>query len=319
MINFGILGAGKIAQSMAKAGAYLNDDIALYSIGARDTQRAKEFAEKFGFEKSFGSYEEFLSDENLQLVYVSTPTGCHYEHAKLCLEHGKHVLCEKSFTVTADEAKELYDLAKEKGLFIMEAMWTRFLPFLKKLKEIIASKELGEILEMKSSFCLPMKNNERVNTKELGGGALLDLGVYGLTISRLIFGTDIEKIQTNAVVDHEVDIDNKTTLYFKNGKKAYFESAINRMSRLSATIFFEKGKIVIPLFWFATKFKVKKQGKLPKTYKFPHPVNGYEFELKSAVDCINKNILTSDVITPDESIEIVRIMQNLRKEWGLDY
>ena len=173
-MKVGIIGAGRIAENMAKTLDGM-DDAAAYAIAARNLDRAQKFAKEWGFEKAYGSYKELVNDPEVELIYIATPHPFHIEHAKLCINHGKPVLCEKPFTVNAVGAKEVFALAKEKEVFITEAIWTRYLPSRKIIDDIIASGEIGEIKGISANLGYDMHTKERLIDPKLAGGALLDV------------------------------------------------------------------------------------------------------------------------------------------------
>lgn len=176
-MKVGIIGAGNIAGSMA---ATLNamEEAVCYAIASRDLKKAEDFAEKYGIEKAYGSYEELVEDREVDIVYIATPHSHHYEHAKLCIEHGKHVLCEKAFTVNAAQAEELFKLAAEKKVLITEAIWTRYMPYRKVVNDLLAEDVIGEVCTLTANLCYPISQVERIIRPELAGGALLDGGIY---------------------------------------------------------------------------------------------------------------------------------------------
>ena len=182
-MKFAILAPGKIANSMAKAVSGI-EKIERYAVASRDQERADIFAKKWGFEKAYGSYEAMVEDPQVELVYVASPHSHHYEHAKLCLEHGKHVLVEKAFTVNAQQAEELIRLSREKHLLLAEAIWTRYMPSRNMINEILASGVLGKVTSLTANLGYILPHVERMQNPELAGGALLDLGVYPINLDR---------------------------------------------------------------------------------------------------------------------------------------
>ena len=174
-MKLGILGAGGIASTMAKTVAGMKD-VEAYAVAARDLGRAQVFAQKYEVKKAYGSYEEMLADDEVGLVYIATPHSHHYLHAKMCLEAGKHVLCEKAFTVNGEQAQKLFDLAKEKKLLITEAIWTRYMPSRKMINDIIESGVIGEVTAVTANLSYTVSHVERIRKSELAGGALLDVG-----------------------------------------------------------------------------------------------------------------------------------------------
>ena len=186
-MKIGILGAGGIAVQMAKTVAGMKD-VENYAVAARSFERAQAFAEKYGFSRAYGSYEEMLADPQVDLVYIATPHSHHYLHAKMCLEAGKNVLCEKAFTVNADQARKLFALAKEKNLLITEAIWTRYMPSRKMIDDIISSGVIGEVTAVTANLNYAISEVERIRKPELAGGALLDVGVYTINFASMVLG-----------------------------------------------------------------------------------------------------------------------------------
>lgn len=200
MLRFGILGAGKIAAVMAHTVngmiAAGNRELELYAVASRDAARAERFAGEHGVSRSFGSYEAMLADTALDLVYVATPHSHHAAHIRLCLEAGKHVLCEKAFTVNEAQAAELFELAKAKGLLLTEAIWTRYMPSRRLIDGLLAEGLIGKPCMLSANLCYPIIQNERIRKPELAGGALLDVGVYTLNFAFMHFGAP-ERIESS--------------------------------------------------------------------------------------------------------------------------
>ena len=186
MFRIGIIGAGWIADKMAQAIAPLSD-IEISAIASRSIEKAQAFAKEHNIPKAYGSYKEMVCDPYIDLVYIATPHSHHYEHSMLCIEHGKHVLVEKAFTANADQAEKLIEAARAKGLFITEAIWTRYMPLSHKVKEIMESGIIGEPRIITATLCYMMEHKERIIRADLCGGALLDLGVYALNFARMYF------------------------------------------------------------------------------------------------------------------------------------
>ena len=173
-MNIAILGAGSIAATMATTLQPLKD-VTCYAVAARDLKRAQIFADKFGFQKAYGSYKDMLEDPDVELVYIATPHSHHYEHIRMCLNHDKHVLCEKAFTANARQAEEVLKLAESKGLLLTEAIWTRYMPMRQTINEVIKSGIIGKPTSLSANLGYPIEHVERMVKPELCGGALLDL------------------------------------------------------------------------------------------------------------------------------------------------
>ena len=197
MFRIGIIGAGWIADKMAQAIAPFKD-MQVYAISSRSIEKAEAFAKEHDIPKAYGSYEDMVADPAVDLVYIATPHSHHYEHSLLALEHGKHVLVEKAFTANADQAEKLIQTARSKGLFITEAIWTRYMPLSHKVKDLMESGIIGRPRILTATLCYMMEQKERIVRADLCGGALLDLGVYALNFARMYFGTDIVRTCMNA-------------------------------------------------------------------------------------------------------------------------
>lgn len=202
-MKFGILAPGGIARKMAEAAGQI-EEIELCAVGSRDYGRAKAFAEEWGFRKAYGSYEELAEDPEVELIYVASPHSHHYQHTKLCLEHGKHVLVEKAFTVNTAQAEELIGIAREKGLLLAEAFWSRYMPTRTMVEDLIAQGTIGEVKAVTADFGAPLSHVERLWNPELAGGALLDMGVYPLNFALLILKSEIKEIHSSAVLSPEI-------------------------------------------------------------------------------------------------------------------
>src|SRR5690554_6492327 len=190
-INLAVLGPGNIAQVVMEA-IQGKVDIHFYAVASRDIKKAQAFQAKYGFEVAYGSYEELYQDDNVDLVYIATPHAFHYQQMKECIKHKKNILCEKAFTLNLKEAEEILDLAKEHQVFVSEAMLTAYLPSRKLIQDILDSKIIGELLEYKGVFANKLMHVERVVTKSLGGGSLLDIGIYPLYFAISTFGKDFK-------------------------------------------------------------------------------------------------------------------------------
>ena len=204
-MKVGILGAGNIAKKMAET---LNgmEGASAYAVASRSLEKAEEFAKLNHVEKAYGSYEEMLQDEQVELVYVATPHSHHLEHGKLCIKYGKPILMEKAFTANVDQARELLDCARDRGVFITEAIWTRYMPSRKKIDHIIASGQLGEICSLTANLGYALTDKKRMTDPALAGGALLDVGIYPLNFASMVLGNDVEKM-TSACVKYKTGVD----------------------------------------------------------------------------------------------------------------
>jgi predicted dehydrogenase len=322
--KWGILGPGKIAHKFAKGLAVLNQgerQAVPYAIGSRDLERAKEFAGEYGYQKAYGSYQELVQDPDVELIYVATPHPQHLEAAILCLEHGKAVVCEKPLTVNAKEAAKLIACARKNGVFLMEAMWTRFLPALVKAKELIDSGAIGEVLHIDANFGFRAGLNpeSRLFAPAYAGGSLLDVGVYPISLARWIYGAQPERAQSHMRIGSTgVDETMAALLSYSNGRSASVQSAIRLNTDQTAVIYGEEGFMRLPSFWAGKKILLHKGGAVQEL-DFPYEATGYQFEALEAMACLERGLTESPVMPLDESLEIIETMDKIRADCGLKY
>lgn len=319
-MKMGILGAGNIGGAMARTIAGM-DKVEAYAVGAKDLARAEAFAVQYHFTKAFGSYEEMLSDPELELVYVATPHSHHYEHVKLCLEHGKHVLCEKAFTVNAKQAVELFEMAKTKNLLLTEAIWTRYMPMRKTLDEIVASGVIGEITSLTANLGYVVGHLPRMQEPGLAGGALLDLGVYPINFASMVFGDKIREVSSSAVLtESKVDAVNSITLIYEDGKMAQLHSNMMAATDRRGMIYGDKGYIEVQNINNCEGIRVfDTNHKLIAEYETPKQITGYEYEVEACMEAMAKGELECPQMPHKESIRIMELMDSLRAQWGVKY
>lgn len=319
-MKIAILGAGSIARSMATTINGL-DEAVNYAVASRDYNKAEAFAKEFGFEKAYGSYEEMLMDPEVDIVYVATPHSHHYEHAKLCLNHGKHVLCEKAFAINTKQAEEMFALAIEKNLLLTEAIWTRYMPLRKTLNGIISSGIIGTVNMLTANLGYTLDHVQRMLEPSLAGGALLDLGVYPLNFALMAFGNDIEKITSTAVLtDKGVDAQNSITLSYKDGKMAVLNSTMLSQTDRQGIISGSKGFIVAENINNCERIRVYDfNRKEIACYEAPKQITGYEYEVLACIKAIKEGKIECDEMPHAETIRVMKIMDILRKEWGVVY
>lgn len=318
MVKMGILGAGNIASTMAATIREL-DSVECYAVGARDLGRAEAFAAKYGFVKAYGSYEELVKDPEVALVYIATVHSQHFQHIKLCLEHGKHVLCEKAFTLNEKQAAEVFAMAKEKGLLLTEAIWTRYLPMRKRLEDVLASKMIGEPYMLTANLGYVASQKERITSPHLGGGALLDLGVYPLNFASMVFGDDVEQITGTAVKnDAGVDMQNSMTLTYKDGKMAVLNSSAMGLSDRRGVIYGDQGYIEVLNINNCEEIRVYDLNhSLVAAYDRPEQISGYEYEVEACVYAIQRGETECSQMPHEESLRMMRWMDELRRQWGV--
>ena len=319
-MNVGIIGAGRIVNIVVQALMAL-PQTNCYAIASRDLSRAQEYAEKYGFEKAYGSYEEMLQDPKVELVYIATPHSHHYEHMMMCIDNGKPVLCEKAFTLNADQARKVQAAAKEKGVYVAEAIWPRYMPSRKMIDDVIASGIIGKVNTMTANLSYKIDDKERIVKPELAGGALLDIGVYGINFAIMHFGWDVERVESSvSMIDAGVDAMETITIFYKDGRMAVLTHSIYARSDRKGIIHGEKGYIVVENINNPQSISVfDDNDQLLAHYDVPQQINGYEYEFMESVDCIAAGKTESDSMKLDESVLMMEIMDSLRRSWGLVY
>jgi predicted dehydrogenase len=319
-IKMAILGAGNIARSMAETICKM-DNVDAYAVAARDIERAEKFAREFEFEKAYGSYEEMLKDKKVDLVYIATPHSHHYEHAIMCLNNGKHVLCEKAFTANAKQAEEVLKLAESKNLLITEAIWTRYMPMAKTLNEVIESGIIGEVTSLNTNLGYVIKNKLRLMEPKLAGGALLDVGVYTINFASMIFGDKIKSISSTAIITESgVDAQNSITLCYEDGKMAILNSSMLAITDRQGVINGDKGYIVVENINNYEKIRVFSSNREEiAVYDAPEQITGYEYEVEAAIKAIENKEIECSQMPHKETLRIMKLMDSLRYEWGVIY
>ncbi|WP_320129342.1 Gfo/Idh/MocA family oxidoreductase [uncultured Sphaerochaeta sp.] len=319
-MKMAILGAGNIARKMATTIVQM-EGIEAYAVASRDLAKAQDFAKKWSILKAFGSYEEMLEDKEVELVYVCTPHIFHFQHMMLCLEHGKHVICEKPFTVNADEAKKIFSYAEEHKLFATEAIWTRYLPMRLVLDQILERRVIGDPQSLTANLCYPLKTVPRMRELALAGGALLDLGVYTINFAMMVFGNDIDRITSTCTkLETGVDANDSITMTFKNGNMALLHSSMLCNSDRRGMIFGSKGYIEFLNINNCEGINVYDLDyHLIENYKPFKYITGFEHEVEASQLAIAEGKLECKQMPHSETIRVMEIMDEVRKEWGLRY
>lgn len=322
-MNFSILAPGHIAASMAAAVNGLSEEygIKCHSIASRDIKKAEEFADKWGFEKAYGSYEEMVKDPEVELVYIASPHSLHYEHTKLCLEHEKNVLCEKAFTVNAKQAEELINMAKEKKLLLVEAIWTRFMPSRTIISGLVERKIVGKPISLTANLGYYLQDKARLVEPFLAGGALLDVGVYPINFAMMVFGTDISKVESTAVMsDKGVDQYNSITLFFRGGGMAVLHSTMMTPTDRRGIIYCENGYIEVENINNCEAVKVyDREHMLIGNYEIPEQINGYEYEVLSCRRALLSGEIECEEMPHAETLKVMRLLDEIRGQWGMKY
>lgn len=317
-MKIGIIGAGSIAGKVASALVKLKE-IECYAIASRDPKKAEAFANQFGFQKAYDSYEKLVSDPDVELVYIATPHSLHYAHMILCMTHGKGVLCEKAFTLNALQADSIRKYAEENHIFAAEAIWTRYMPSRNLIQQTIQSGIIGTPNTLTANLSYPVAYKQRVMDPALGGGALLDIGVYGLNFALMHFGSDIERIASSVrLADTGVDAMETITLFYRDGRMAVLTHSIYARSDRKGIIHGDKGYIVVENINNPQSISVyDTQDKLIAFQEVPPQINGYEYEFLEAAHAIENGETQSRSMPLAESVAIMELMDSLRKQWGV--
>lgn len=320
-LQWGLLGAGGIARQFARD--CLQAGISIEAIGSRTDDKAKSFAAELGLSRAHGSYESLVQDSELDIIYVATPHPMHVDKALLAIEAGKHVLVEKPFTINAAQVRAIRDAARANGVFAMEAMWTRFLPSMQRIREIVAAGQIGQVrtLEATHQQYLPYERAPRLHEPELGGGALLDLGIYPVSFFHDILGAPDKIAASATLTDLGVDEIVATTFDYESGAKALSLSGFMAAGPNTATVVGSDGRIEIDRVWYnQTSFSVfDRMGNLTMRYDDKIESRGMHFQALEVEDCVRSGRLQSDVMSLDESIEIMEVLDEVRRQVGVRY
>ncbi|XP_046330116.2 trans-1,2-dihydrobenzene-1,2-diol dehydrogenase-like isoform X2 [Haliotis rufescens] len=315
--RWGIISAGGISSKFVSALVKQNpNEHKVVAIAARSKEKAQAFADKFSIQTAYGSYEEFVQNPDVEVVYIGSIHPEHHKLSVLCLNAGKHVLCEKPVTMTVAAAKELFALAKEKKLFFMEGFWTRTFPVFDQVRRELESGTLGDIKMVTAKFCVNNYSNERIHKKELGGGGLLDLGCYTVMFADFVFNEKPEKISVEGQLSESgVDIGAAITLRFSGGRIASLVyNTTTKHGDNAATILGSEGSIRIePPFWAPTKLS-SPMG----TFDFKENL-GFQYEQRCVRECLQKGLLECPLITHENSLNIMGVIETVLNELGVKY
>ena len=320
-IRWGILGPGGIARKFAE-GLDALPDACLTAVGSRSQKRANAFADEFGAPNRHDSYAALAGDPDVDAVYVATPHPYHCENTILCLNAGKAVLCEKPFAVNAGEVKDMIACARSNGVFLMEAMWTRWLPNVVKVREWLADGAIGDVrmLLIDFGFRCGWNPESRLLNPDLAGGALLDVGIYTVSFASMVFGRAPACI---ASVGHigETGVDEQAgmLLGYDGGGQAVLSTAIRTNTYQLARIHGTDGMIEVPAFWRGTSAVLRRNGKSEEVFDETRIGSGYNHEAEEVGRCLRNGDLESAILPLDESLAIMKTMDIIRDQIGVKY
>lgn len=321
-IRLGILGAGRIVARVMEDMQRV-ENVELTAIAARDLTRAREAADRYHIVNAYGSYLELAQSSEVDLVYIATPHPFHAEQAMLMMSHGKHVICEKPMAVNHHQVQQMIDCARENKVFLMEAMWTKFLPCVQELMRMIRDGVIGEVQNIFGEFSWYAQDydpTDRVFDPALAGGALLDLGVYPLMLCMQLLGSAPEKIQSLCRKTAEgVDMHTSVQMQYSGGAVAQFFCGMDARGNDYMQIFGTKGYIVMPASWHPKSFTLCLDGQPEQLLTFDQGEEAYHYEFDHAAQCIRQGLLESPVMPLAESLAASQICTAIRHEHGIIY
>jgi predicted dehydrogenase len=320
-IRWGILSTGNITKQFARGLAAL-PDAQLLAVGSRSRESANAFGDMFGVERRYASYEELASDPDIDAIYIGTPHPFHKENSLLCLSHGKAVLCEKPFAINAQQAQEVISYARQKRVFLMEAMWTRFMPIMVRLRELLAEGVIGEVRMINADFGFRARPNpeHRLFNPALGGGALLDVGIYPLSLASMILGQPDRITSMAHLGETGVDENDAIILGYPGGALAVLTTAIRTLTPMEVVLNGTDGRITIhSRWWCPNRMTVEIYGKEKTEIEMPYAGNGYNYEAAEVARCLRAGLLESSVMPLDETLALMQTMDKIRAQWGLTY
>ncbi|MBQ3557196.1 MAG: Gfo/Idh/MocA family oxidoreductase [Oscillospiraceae bacterium] len=315
-VRWGIVGTGDIANKFARAVTNAQGAKPV-AVASRRAETARAFADTYGIEYSFGSYEELMAFDGVDAVYIALPHKYHVPYTEKFLRAGKHVLCEKPIAVSAGELERLQAVAAEKNLFVMEAMWTRFLPVMSEIKKVIADGKIGDVLEVSADFCYNNPDHSHHAFAGDGdGGSVLDVGIYGLNFALMFLGEDVQRVQAMARMENNADLNMNALLQFKSGAMARVSSALALDKPQLGYIYGSRGHICVPAFYGASEFDVVVDGETV-THTAPFKGNGFEEEIEEACRCILAGKAQSSIMPLTCSMTVLKLMDEIRGQLGI--
>lgn len=318
-IRWGILSTGVIARSFADTCVKMGDEVCLYAVASRSQEKADAFADAYGIEKRYDSYEALAADPDVDIVYVATPHSRHEEDVKLLIEAGKPILCEKSFTANAAQAEAVYRLAREKNVFVMEAFWTKILPIYRTVECWLEEGKIGEIRSVTATYGYTTPRMTRKFEADLAGGTLLDIGVYAVGFACMMLGYSFDDVLSQLIMNDQKTDMTDAILLRRGQAVAQLTCAIGSYIPMHGGVYGTKGRIEIPEFKNPQRLTLYVDGEEPVVLEMPFEVNGFEYEIREAMACVREGRKQSDLMTPEQSIAVMRIMDEVRRQNALRF
>ena len=323
MFKWGIMGCGSISYKFIESVNLLKNTTVI-AVASKSQERADDLAKAFKIKNTYSSYEEMLSRDDINAVYIATTNNFHFGNIKLALEFGKHVLCEKPMVLCESELKNLVKLAKEKKLLLMEAMWTRFLPAVIELKKALKEEIIGEVKYVTTSFSHNFYADENINPRiinpELGGGGLLDIGVYNLAFIDMIFEADFKDIKSNLQFTYtQVDDTVDALIDYGNNKIAYLHTSIGHYLARETLIVGNEGYIRVPEFKSPSLFQIMLNNQDSQVISMAYIEPGFQYEIESFIESVENNLLSNENMSLESSLRIVKTMDKIRHDNNFYY
>ena len=320
MLIIWILGLGRIAHMMARTVAGMKE-ARICAVGSRTYEKAREFAGQYGIPKVYGSYEGLVSDGELDLIYIATPHSEHYNHIKLCFQYNKNILCEKAFTLNAEQAREVFRTAEEKGLLLTEAIWTRYMPSRELINEVLKSGIIGTPGSLTANLGYVLDQVERVMDPRLGGGALLDVGVYPINFALMAFGEEYDTIISKASFNGlGADVSNSITMTWEDGKIAVLHSSAVALTDRRGIIYGSRGYLEVENINNCEQIRIYGlDRKLIRSVPVPPQITGYEYEVLACKEAIEHHWTECPQMPHRCSIGVMEIMDEIRRQWNYQY
>ncbi|MDL2327226.1 Gfo/Idh/MocA family oxidoreductase [Ruminococcaceae bacterium OttesenSCG-928-A11] len=319
-MRIGFLGAGNIAHVVAQTLGQM-PGVELYAVAARDGGRARDFAAAHGFAKAYAGYQALVEDSQVELIYLSTTIAHHAAQMRLCIEAGKPVLCEKAFTTTAAEARAVLALAREKKVFVGEAIWPRYMPMASTIRGLVDGGRLGEVVSLQANLGYPVGHLPRLDSPALSGGALLDIGVYPLTFASICFGDEVDSFESSAVFSPSgVDVQSMTQLAYKNGRTAYLFTTSRSLTNRTGTICGTEGYAVVDNINNLRGVTLYNGDNAPVEHiPAPPQISGYEYQFEAAMAAIRAGQTECAQMPHERIIGTMALMDAIRHRWGMFY
>lgn len=319
--NWGIIGLGNIAHKFAED-LLLVEEANLFGVASRNSEKAKSFSEKFRADKYYGTYQELADDPQIDVVYIATPHPFHFENTMMCLEAGKSVLCEKAFGMNSSEVEQMIAKAKEKNLFLMEALWTRFIPATEEMIALLNKGLIGDLKTVRADFGFKAEfdADKRLYNKKLGGGALLDIGIYPVFLSLLTLGKPKEIKALAQMSSTGIDENIMMLFNYPNKKSAILDASLVATTPVEAWLHGDKGSLKMHRnFHHTEEISYYKGSDLVENYQFKYIGNGYYHEIEEVIKCLKTGKIESEKIPHSFSLDLIKTLDRIREIIGLRY